>query len=138
MVIIYNKLGSLGRKLMMAITKNKLNTISDTLTNLALKISKPNIGIKKKGCIWVNLEYNGKKYEIPLITTKKIAIRWSQVEDENNNDVTDIIRMKAGPYKEFFGMPVKPGHLINGCKSLTFHFKNNKSITFGSRDIISF
>jgi hypothetical protein len=78
--------------------------------------------------------YDGTNKYIVRFPKTRGPSKYSHVIDENEEDVTDIISMYAGPCHNFHGIAVTPKFL--GYESLTFFYINDTSVTFRSEDPI--
>ena len=59
---------------------------------------------------------------------KKLPLKWTTVagyRDDKWTDITSEVEFWAGPYKNFYGIPLKPRDILDGFEKIAFAFPNN-------------
>ncbi|MFS8159333.1 MAG: hypothetical protein ACMG6E_03810 [Candidatus Roizmanbacteria bacterium] len=79
--------------------------------------------------IELKYEYGGTEYDLilPAHGKRKKWVKCTAITaDASEIDVTVIVRGKAGPYGDFFGVKLNPNQVIRDAITLQFHDKKGK------------
>ena len=79
----------------------------------------------------VKYQYSDTEYELILPVTRKKQ-KWVKcmavMKDGEVLDHTDLVKSKAGPYGNFYGMKLLPNQIIRGATKLHFLGQNHETI----------
>lgn len=76
----------------------------------------------------LNYTYGNEEHEL-VLPVRKRRIAWTQcladMGGDVNQDVTNHVAKRCGPYGDFFGLKLTPGQICRGARKLTFINEKN-------------
>lgn len=102
-------------------------------------IAKISIAHKSDDCVYVEYKAGKRNFGI-MFPIRAKALEWKLVMaiDKNNvtSNVTDEFLHFAGPFKDFYGIPVKPIHFNSEYVKIAFVYGENDLIEVNCNEII--
>jgi len=74
-----------------------------------------------------------------IMIPKRQQLNWTTVavcRDGVWSDATKVFEYWAGPYKDFYGIPLKPHHIDDSCEMIGFAFPKNIVVHVKSTEMI--